>query len=93
MIRSKNYIFHTGKENNHTNDVDVSNALCSAAPIALRSKNIPTTVAAMVVMISSSPIGFSATVKATVGPSSIGFFNVFMTTKTTHLSYIFYYSI
>ena len=70
MIRLKNYLSYAGKENNHTNDVDVSNASCCPTPIALRQKKLPAVMAAMVVMI--SPSGFSAAALAMVGPYSIG---------------------
>ena len=60
----KTYLSHTGKDSNHTNDVDVSNASCCPTPTVLRPKNIPA-------VINNPPLtGFSATVAATVGPSS-----------------------
>ena len=65
IIRLRNYLSHTGKDNNHTNDADVSNASCCPTTIAFRLKNILTVVVATVVMDSSpSPIGFSAAVMA-----------------------------
>ena len=73
IIRSKNYLFHTSKDINHTNDVDVSNASCCTVPISLRPKNIPIVVAATVVMSSPSPIDFSVIAAAMLDPSSIGF--------------------
>ena len=67
--KKKNYLSHTGKDINHTNDIDASNALCCANPIALRLKNIPTVAVATMVMNSpSSPIGSS---EVTVGHSSM----------------------
>ena len=58
IIGSKNYLFHTGKDNNHANNVDVNNALCCPTSIVLRPKNIPTVVEATVIMSSPSSIGF-----------------------------------
>ena len=65
IIRSENYLFHTDKDSNHSNDVDVSNALCCPTPIVVRLKNIQTVAVATVVMYSiSSPIGFPAAAAA-----------------------------
>ena len=77
IIRSKNYILHTGKDINHTNDVDVNNALCCPTPAALSAQNIPTVVEATVVMNSPSPIVLLVVVASTVDPSSIGFLMFF----------------
>ena len=55
IIRS---FFHTGKDINHSNDVDINNAHCYPRSNVLRPKNIPVSVAATVVMSTPSPVGF-----------------------------------
>ena len=87
IIRSKNYLFHAGKFIKYTDDIDVNNALCCPTHTALRPKNILVAVAATVVMSSPSPIGFSTTDAAMVGPSPIAFVNIFLTITITHLLY------
>ena len=64
---SSHYLSRIGKDINHTNDVDASNASFCTNPIALRLKNIPTVAVATVVMSNPSPIGLSV---ATVVSSS-----------------------
>ena len=76
IIRSKNYLFHAGKNIKYTNHVDVNNAPCCPTPTALRPKNITAAVAATVVMSSTSPIGYLASASAMVvmdTSSPIGF--------------------
>ena len=70
-IRFFNHISHTGKDISYANDVDVNNALPYLMPNRLRPKNITAVVAATMVMIRPSPIGFL------VDPSSIGFLMFF----------------
>ena len=55
----------------YTNDIDANNASYYPTPSALRTKNLPTSIAAVVVMSCQSPIGFLA---STVDPSSMGLF-------------------
>ena len=76
-MKSKNYISHTSKDINHANNVDVNNALPCLMPTSLRPKNVTVVVAATVIMISPSPIGFLAAVASTVVPSSIVFLLLF----------------
>ena len=59
------HISHTVKDINHTNDLDVNNALPCLIPTSLRLKHIIAVVAAKVVMISPSPIDFLAAIAST----------------------------